>query len=162
MSTLPNVLNGVTQIKDARLTKATLPSDCVGNSQIKSDAAIDAVKLVQRRTVVYAQNGNVDSAADRKVVHVARGAGSILRILAGQTTANGATTTVTVDVKKNNVSVLTSTIALTTQLAYEATEADITTDDYVGDDVLEVVVTVTGSNLGNGVFVTLDLEELPE
>lgn len=68
----------------------------------------------------------------------------------------------TVDLKKNGTSVLTSTVTIDhTVAAYTQVAASIATNTYVAGDVFEVVVTATagGGTLPQGLFVALITRE---
>lgn len=90
--------------------------------------------------------------------------GLINAVKVGSIAAAIGDSTVTVDVKKNNVSVLSSTVTLnssnTARVAVSGT-VNSTVDDVVAGDWIEVVITIsTGTGtLPTGVFVQVEIDE---
>jgi hypothetical protein len=104
-------------------------------------------------------------AAKRQVIHRVRGAtGTLVEFGVVATVAAGATTTVTVDLKKNGSSVLSSTIALdsTTAAFVLKLAGGFTSADLVVGDVLEVDVSLSGTNEPRGVSCVLTVREDPQ
>ena len=72
--------------------------------------------------------------------------------------------TVTIDLQKNGVSVLSAVINITSALAANVyIDASITTTTYVADDVFKIVITATagGGTLPTGLYVQLTTDENP-
>jgi hypothetical protein len=116
-----------------------------------------------RPSPTYAQP-NAAATTETKVVHVVYGAtGTILAFRAGSIVANIGAATVTVDLKKNGVSVLTGVITLnnanTARVAVAGTLGASLA--LVAGDVLEVVCVATagGGTLATGVFAQAVLSE---
>ncbi len=140
-----------------------LPSDCIGNAQVKSSDPIAADKLQHQHRAVYAQESATPAADEARVIHVVKGAAGTLKTFkAGSVVANIGAATVTVDLKKNGVSVLTAPISLDSgDAAYALVEGTISSAAVAAGDVLEVVIdgTAGGGTLAKGVFCSLDLWE---
>ena len=136
---------------------------CVGNTHVKSDAAIDATKLKHQHRAISQQESDTTAAAEDRIIHVVRGTtGTLKEFKAGVVVACVGDSTITVDLHKNGVSVLTAAISIDSgDAAYALVEGTIDSDSVVVGDVLEVVVTVTAGTgtLGKGVFAYLDLHE---
>lgn len=151
-------VDGKFSAKEMILSDGAVDDDAVGGG-----ADIAAAKLEHRFQPVYAQPGGSASAAERKAVHVVHGATATLNgVQAGSRTACTGNATITIDVQKNGVSVLTSTFVLdSANTAYVTEAGTVSGGDLVQDDVIEVVVTVNAGSgtLGNGVFVALQIDE---
>ncbi len=141
----------------------SLPAGCVGNAAIAAGAGIDASKQEHQHEKTYAQASGSVSATERKVIHVVYGAtATILAFRAGSKTACAGAATITVDLLKNGVSILTAVITLdNANTAYIVESAAVLTPGLVAGDVLEVNITATagGGTIGNGVFAQVVLEE---
>lgn len=144
----------------------TLPAGVVTDDKIPAGANLPASKHEQQFQPRYAKSAGVTAAADLgEVVHVVEGAaGTLLRVAAGCLVANIGDSTVSVDVHKNGVSVLTAPISLSSSQTARQTVAGSLVGGSVSlaaGDVLEVVVTVSAGTgtLGKGVFCTLKLRE---
>lgn len=132
-----------------------VPDGSFGDSQIGSTNPIDATKLKHQHVKVHAQPYGTAAASERKVVHVARSAGSVAAIEVGVVVAAVGAATVTLDVRKNGTSVLTSPVSLTSsQAAYSKVNGAISVAAYSSGDVFEIVLTATagGGTLPQGVF----------
>src|ERR1044071_1596666 len=90
----------------------TVPDGSWGDAQIGSNAGILATKLKHQYVRVYAQPHGVAAATERKVAHVARSAGEVVGIEAGIVVAAAGAATVTIDLKKNGGTILTSVITI--------------------------------------------------
>ena len=119
----------------------TPPAACIPDVAIPANAGIQASKLQQQPEKSYS-NGNSTAvpAADQKVIHTGYGAaGSILKFSAGVIQALTGNATISVDLLKNGVSVLTSPIALTNAGAARAlVDAVVSQTTYSAGDVFEV------------------------
>jgi hypothetical protein len=144
-------------------TRMNYPAGSVDNAAVKTLAGIDATKLVHIHRAVYAQPSGSVSAAEAKVVHVVHGAtATLVGFKAGSVTACVGAATITVDLKKNGVSVLTATIVLDNANTARVVEAaTITTAAAVAGDVFEVSVAVAagGGTIGSGVFAYAEFYE---
>lgn len=140
-----------------------LPSVCVGNAQVKTLAGIAATKLEHQHRVPYAQESDTTAADESRVVHVVKGVtGSLQAFSAGCVVANIGDSTITVDLHKNGVTVLTAPISLSSaDAAYEVVAGVLASAGVVVGDVLEVVIdaTIGTGTLGTGLFTSLDLHE---
>jgi hypothetical protein len=140
------------------------PAGCIDNEAVESGAEIDADKVERRITKTYAQNANAASAADRRVIHVARKPGVLTEVKAGVVVACLGDSTITVNVKKNGTTVLTAVVVLdntNTAFAIESGAVSGAADDYVTGDVFDVTITVSAGTgtLGFGVFVETTFDE---
>lgn len=140
------------------------PDGALDNAAIVAGAAIDASKVNHRihKTHVTAPGTAVTAATS--LVHVATVAGVLTSVKAVCVVAPTTTDTVTIDVKKSTAggafaTVLSGTIVLdnaNTNLVVE--NGSIASDDYVANDIFEVVVTVSGTS-AQGLIVSLCFEE---
>jgi hypothetical protein len=139
------------------------PAGSVDNAAIKTLAGVDATKLTHIHRAVYAQASGSVSASEARTVHVVHGAtATLVAFKAGSISACVGAATITVDLKKNGVSVLTATIVLDSANTARVVEAAaLTTTSAVAGDVFEVSVTATagGGTIGNGVFAYAELYE---
>lgn len=142
----------------------TLPAACVTDTAVQAGTGIDATKLQHQHQITTPLCDHATSpAAKRLVMHKVYGAtGEVVAFSVGVTVAAGAATTITVDLKKNGSSILTSTITVdNTTVAFDAVDAAGFTDTaLVVGDVLEAEITaVSGVNLPKGVHAVLVLRE---
>jgi hypothetical protein len=141
----------------------TIPLGAVGDPQVAVGARIQASKLQHQFEPVYSQTSTVNAAADRKVLHVVRGAtGTLLDFGAGSITAAQAGSSCVVDLLKNGTTILTATVTLDNAKANFGviSPAGYTSTSLVVGDVLEVQVkTIVGGNPPVGVFARLALVE---
>lgn len=109
----------------------------------------------------YAQNGT--AAAATVAVHECRGATATVRqVRVGSVVACIGDSTVTVDVKKNGSTILSSTVQLDSgNTAYVSEAGTINTSSLASGDVLTVVVTVSAGTgtLATGLWVELRIDE---
>jgi len=141
----------------------TPPDGCIDDAAVATGADLDPYKLRHQHRQIYAQPGADAAAAESKVVHVVWGAvGSVIAFEAGSVAVCTGNATITVDLTKNGVSILTAAIVLDSTNDVRVVEAaTIDTAGLVDGDVLEVVVTVdagTGAP-GNGVFAAVTVHE---
>lgn len=154
--------NDVTVRGLLRATAIAVPAGAVGNSNVNPSDPIQSPNLRHRHKAGFRQAHGTAAAAERRAVHRARGAGTILAAAAGVTVACTGNATITIDVLKNNVSVLTAPVVLdNTNAAYAAEAGAVATAAYAAGDVIEQVVTVNAGTgvLGQGLFLDLDLDE---
>lgn len=135
------------------LSTVTMPDGAIGNADIEAGAAIAATKLQHQFPLHLSVSGTV--AAVTNIVHVARGAGTLVSVeavAATVPTGTGCDYTVTCDVKKSTAGGAFATM-LTTTAVIDDGETDLTpvaavvsgSNTYVDGDLLEIVVTVAGS-----------------
>lgn len=141
------------------------PLSCITNNSIVAAAGISASKLQHQHQKTYGQPGGAISFTERRVIHAVYGlTGTVLAFRAGLRTANVGAATVTFDLQKNGVTMLSAVITQTNaQAAYALTAAAFAATALVAGDVLEVVIVATagGGTLGNGAFADLILTEDP-
>jgi hypothetical protein len=145
----------------------TLPAGCVRNANIGAGAAgdyIDPTKLKSRRIVTYAQDQGANNTAKQSFRHQVYGATGTLRSLRcrNKVAASGTDKT-SVDLLINGVTVLSAPLAL--DLA--AGTGEVHTESFVSaalaqGDTIEFKTTLTGTNVGQGVFVELVFDEDPQ
>lgn len=151
-----NVIDGDLVVRGTlRCTAAGLPAASVGDSQFSASDPLTAAKQEHQHERTLAQVHGSASVSERRVLHVARGAGTITSFRAGLIVANVGAATVTVDLRKNGTTVLSSVITLNSSTAtYAKVDGTISSASFVAGDVFEVVITSTagGGTLGQGVF----------
>jgi len=142
---------------------ADLNAGCVEAKHVKVGAGLEASKLEHQHRAVYAQESATACADEARVAHVVKGtAGTLKTFKAGCVVACVGDSTITVDLTKDGVSVLTAAISLSVaQAAYQLVEGVIDSAAVAAGDVLEVVIdgTVGTGTLGLGVFAFVDLHE---
>lgn len=159
-----NVIDGDCHVQ-GRLTanSMTLADNSVGNLQVSTLSPITADKFYHQHQQIYQQPHGTAVADARTVVHVARGSGTFHAVQAGLVVAITGDSTITVNVYKNGVTVLSATIALDNgDAAFGELNGAIASAAYVAGDVFEVVVdaTVGTGTLGQGLYVVLVFREL--
>jgi hypothetical protein len=130
----------------------------ITNAMVDAAAAIDATKVQQQYLASYRVATPVTVT---EYTHIARGAGTIVGVRAVIDTAPAAGNSYTIDVQKNGVTILSSTISVT-----DATTPDsiltgtLSVTSYVANDLFRVVVTTTGGgSKGTGLLVQTILRE---
>ena len=138
------------------------PAGSITNAAVAALAGIDSTKLEHQHRVGWSQ-ANVTAAAETRVVYVCYGtAGTILDFRAGSIAKAVGDPTVTVNLRKNGTTVLSSVITLdsgNTNRVAEAGTLSVTT--LAAGDVLEVVVAVSAGTgtLPTGLFASVTVEE---
>lgn len=136
---------------------------CIENQHVAADAAIEATKLKHQHRVAIAQESATTVTDETKTVHVVKGTtGTLKTIKAGCVVPCVGGDTITIDLLKAGVSVLTAKITLTSsQSAYALLAGTIDTAALAADDVLEIEIdaVAAGGTMGKGVFVYVDLHE---
>ena len=136
----------------------TYCTDSIENQ--KGSPILDADDVQPNRIASYARSGT--AAAATCWIYTARGAVTIKAVKAGLISVCTGNATVTVDVKKNGTTILSSTISLSSsQSNRDEVAGTLSVTSMVAADILEVVVTVdvgTGA-LGTGLFVWVDLND---
>lgn len=144
------------------LKAANLPANCVGDDQVSGSDPIQAEKLEQQVRASVAQDSGSAVASATKPLYVARGDGEILSIRAGTIVACAGAATITVDVRKNGTTVLTSVITLDNANTARVVEAgSIPSPAYVAGDWFDVVIVATagGGTIGQGLLVDFAARE---
>jgi len=140
--------------------RPNLPAASIGDSEIDATRPLSVNKVKHLLRVTESQSGT--AAAQTKVIHVCGSAATVLRVAAGSVTACSGNASISVDVRRNGTSILTTPIVLDSSVAaYTLVEGTLSTTSLAADSVLTIVVTVapgTGA-LGTGVFATIELVE---
>lgn len=146
----------------ASFSSISLPSGAVGNSSIATAAGIEAEKLEHHHSVTGNQP-NTAATTETRVIHSVYGTtGDVLAFEAGSIVAATGNATVTLDLKKNGTTILTSVVTLdSANTAYIVEAGSIDTAPVVDGDVLSVVIvaTVGTGALPTGLFYNLRLNE---
>lgn len=140
----------------------TMPAGSIGNAEIEAGAGILASKLQHQYQVGYAQASGTNATDEARVVHVSRGAGTIVSFNAGNVVAATGDATCAVDLKVNGVSVLSAPISLdSTSAAYSLVAGTVSSAAYTADDVIEITIdgTIGTGALAKGVFGALVVRE---
>ena len=154
-----NRMNGDYWFGSIRADQMILPANSVGDAEVDATRPIGVNKLYHMHCPVYTQDRGAAVVAKRSGLHIAVGPGSLQAFQATLSQAN-AGGTVTIDLYKNGVSILSSPISITTEAAFDVCVGTISTAAYVAGDTFEVVVAVTGS-VGQGLTVRGVFEEEP-
>lgn len=152
------VFNGTMR---ARSTVA-LPANCVGDSQVSASSPLAVEKVDHQYILTDGQNHGSAATAQRKCIHIARGAGTIVAFRVSQLVAAVGDSTVTIDLYKNGSSILTGTITINNgQAARALTSGTLSSSTVAADDVFEVVQTISAGTgtLPQGVTWQLTTEE---
>ena len=135
------------------LSTVTMPAGAIGNADIEAGAAIAATKLQHQFPIHLSVPGT--AAALTHIVHVARGAGTLVSmeaVAATVPTGTGVDFDVTVDVQKSTGGGAFATL-LTTTAVIDDGETDRVpvaavvsgSNTYADGDLLEFIITVSGS-----------------
>ena len=139
-----------------------VPAGSVRDASVAALAGIDATKLQHRHQVTVAQPNTAAADETRAVHRVYGAAGSVVAFHAGSIAKCAGDATVTVDLRKNGVSILSSVITLDSGNTNRVAEAGtISTASLVAGDLLEVVIdaTIGTGTLATGVFATVVVTE---
>lgn len=141
----------------------TPPAASIGNASWNPAQPLMPQNTVAEYVKTFSQDHSALNAAERKVLHVANGGGTVLAISAGITVALTGNATVTIDFYCNGSSFLSSTFDITdSALAYQSITGGIASPGtYDQFDVFEVVVTVNvgSGGLGYGLWVQAVFQE---
>lgn len=144
-------------------SRYVFPTGAVTNAAIVAAAAIDATKSQQQYQPCFGQNGT--AVAERKVIHLVQGAtATIVSFKCGVRVACSGNATITVDLLKNGVSVLSAAEVLDlNDAAFAITTPVVSTTGGVVTNVYEVNVTVNAGTgtLGQGLFAQMTIREDP-
>ena len=143
-------------------TYLDIPAQSVTDREMSTTAAVATGKLKHRFQPGYSQP-NTASTTETKTIFVARQIGAISEIVAGSITAAIGKATVTIDLKKNNVSVMTTIITLDNANVARTVEVgvlDATKTTLAIGDWLEIVITATvgTGTLPTGLFMEVVLD----
>lgn len=131
----------------------TVPAEGVSDASVQASANIAETKVKRRVDAHFAQNGT--AAADTRFIWKASKAGTISSAFAGSIVANIGDSTVTVNIKKNGTTILSSNISLTSShTARQAVAGTLSVTTFAAGDVFEVTVTVSAGTgtLATGLF----------
>jgi hypothetical protein len=158
---------GIEVVGPARfLGSVYLPDEAIDDDAVAGDAGIDSSKLEHRFSPCLGQD-NAVATAQTKVVHLARGAGTVLAFAVGAITAAVGDSTATVDLQKRTgagawSSLLTGTVtlALADTVGPKAGTL-IGSPVYAADDQLRIVITVAAGTgtLPLGLYAQAELKE---
>jgi hypothetical protein len=144
-----------------------IPASTILDAAVNANAGIQASKLQHQYSHNKSDDFSTTTAVERSVVHTVYGAtGTLLRFGVGVTTAAIGAATVTVDLKKNGITILTATITIDSTLAANAVRTGtFVSTGLVAADVLELHITAAvagGGTLPKGFFSQLILREDPQ
>jgi hypothetical protein len=138
------------------------PAGSITDAAIVALAGISASKLRHQHRKLFSQP-NTTATTETRVLHIVVGAtGTVTSFSAGSIVANIGAATVTANLMKNGVSILTGAITLNNaNTAYVPSAGVIASAGVVAGDVLSVVLTATagGGTLATGVFAQVSLDE---
>ena len=141
----------------------SLPSNTLINGNWNPNSPLQCTNQQIQVHKLFAQVHGSAAAAERRPVHLARGAGTLVSVRVGQVVAATGDSTATVDVKKNGSTALSGTVGISSaNAAYtEQTGSPLSSGAYVADDVFEVAVTVSAGTgtLPQGIYVELVFRE---
>lgn len=140
-----------------------LPANSIGDTQVSSASPLGVTKVTHQLSKTYDQAHGTAVASDTGTcIHIATGVGTVNGFSAAVRVIPIGAATVTVDLKKNGTTVLTTVITLdNANVAYTAEAAAITTPAYVAGDFFEVVIVATagGGTLPQGLGVQATFRE---
>lgn len=150
-----------------RFDNVVLPANSVGDNQFDADDPLSTTNQRHQHRGRLTQAHGTAATDERRVVHVARAAGTVTGVQAGAVVAATGDSTVTVDVLKNGTTVLTGVITLDSgDAAYAEVSGTVVTtgaEDYAAGDVFEVVINATVGTgvLSQGVYADVVFDEGP-
>lgn len=145
-----------------RAANMVVPPGSVGDTGFNSGDPLTALKQQHQYPVRLVQVHGTAAVAERRAVHLAYAAGTIVAFTAGVTVACIGDSTITVDLRKNGTTVMSAPIVLDNTNTANASESGaVSVTSYAAGDVLEVVVTVSAGTgtLGQGLFTSAVLRE---
>jgi hypothetical protein len=140
----------------------SVPANSIRDAQVASDAAIGAGKLVNRINLTYSQANGTNNVAKRQYIHRVYGVSGTLQDFKAinRVAASGGDST-SVDLYVNGSSVLSAAIVLNAAAGTTSQSGTISTPAVTQGDRVEVVVTLSGTNVGQEVGVFTVLDETP-
>lgn len=144
-------------------TTIVLPTGSVSSASVQSAANLNADNLESRFCPKYSQP-NTAATTETRTLFVARRPGTINTMVSGSIVAATGNSTVTLDVKKNGTSILTSITTLDNANTARVVESGVINgalSSFVAGDWFEVVITATigTGTLPTGVFVQLEADQ---
>jgi hypothetical protein len=149
-------------------TSFTPPNSCITKSAVVANAQLEASKLEHRYCRSLTQVSGSAVVASTYPLHICRAAGTVIAVeaLVFGVVPTGADT-ITIDVHKSTgggafSTILSGTIVLDVASVIRVPEvATISSSTLVDNDILELVITVSGTS-GQGLLVNLWLNEMPQ
>jgi len=143
-------------------TNLSLPAGSLTNAMVSATAAIAASKLVSYQKMIYASYGTLTTRT--VVLGIMRGAtGLSVGVECSNVTQCAGSSTVTVDIQKDGVTILSSVVTLDSSTGDLGVEAGTITDTALADgEVITAVITAVASGtdvIATGVAVQLDFTE---
>jgi hypothetical protein len=140
-----------------------LPANVIDvDTKVKAGVNISADKTEQRLHPSWSQP-NTTATAETRTLFVARRPGTINEVIAGSIVAATGDSTVTVDVRKNGTSILSSVITLDNANTARIVEAGAISGagTYVAGDWIEAVIAVSAGTgtLPTGVFIQIECDQ---
>ncbi len=136
-------------------------ADSIRNAHIKSNAGIEVGKMQH----AYVAGTNFDlpigstPVAREEIVYVANGAGEV-RGFHALLNDTGTTTSVTFDLKKNGVSILSSVVTVAhTDADREVKDGTVSNVTLAAGDVLSIALAVSSSTGAQGAYAWVSVEE---
>lgn len=144
------------------MTSFAHPAGSIGNVDVSASAAIAASKLQRSLRHSVFQDG---TAADKTyIAFFCKSAVTFKHFTVSNLTPNAGSSTVTVDVQKNGVTILSAVVTLDNgDAAYSELEGTITTTTAADGDYITIVIDAVQSGtdaLATGVFAQLDYDEV--
>lgn len=141
----------------------TMPANSVSDAAIPAGANVSADKVEARVYAGWSQP-NSTATAETRSLFVAKRAGTITDVLAGSIAKATGDSTVTVDVKKNGTSIMTSTIVLDSTNTNRVGEVGALNGSlvaFVAGDWFETSIAISAGTgtLPTGVFVQLEARQ---
>lgn len=136
------------------------PAESIDDDAIEAGAGVAASKLEHRHQPVLGQKNGAANVAMRQIIHIVYGtAGTLLAARARNITVAGTGTT-TIQIKKNGSNILSSALTLAAADGTTLkTTTGFTSTALVAGDMLEVDISVSDTDAGQGVSVSLVLNE---
>jgi hypothetical protein len=159
LQTIPNDVH-----VEGRLTAAqmSVPANAIVDASVASDAKIAAAKVCHR---IAARRAQVGTAATETVgLHIATAAGTVHAVRVAVIGAAIGAATVTVDIKKNGTTILTSVVTVNSGTAARtAVTGLLSVTAFAAGDVFEAVIVATagGGTLPTGLLAELTVSEDP-
>ena len=147
----------------------TAPANTIGGTSLLAADPVPTDKARHRFMPRLAQVHGSSATAERRVVHRARAAGTLIEFKVGVAVAATGDSTVTVDLRKNGTTILNATLVIDNgDVAYTGIlsalfTGGVTTIAYASGDVFEVVITVSAGTgtLPQGLFCIPVFDENP-
>lgn len=141
-----------------------IPALTFGNTQANANDPIAGNKTYHRYRKEFGQPKAATNVTERRVVHVAKSAGTVNEFKATVSAALTGAAAATVDLLKNGVSVLSGAVAFSSaDVAFALKTGTVVTQAYAAGDVFEIAHTVTlgGGGAQSGLTGQAEFEELP-